>query len=49
MAVDFISCIAAGLVEGDQMSVDGSFLIANASDHSRTTTGFITSGMGLLM
>src|SRR5438034_1395616 len=28
-------CIAAGLVEGEQMSVDGSFIIANASHHSR--------------
>jgi transposase len=28
-------CIAAGLVEGEQMSVDGSFIMANASHHSR--------------
>jgi transposase len=28
-------CIAAGLVEGAQMSVDGSFVMANASHHSR--------------
>jgi transposase len=28
-------CIAAGLVEGEQMSVDGSFIIANANHHSR--------------
>jgi transposase len=28
-------CIAAGLVEGEQMSVDGSFILANASHHSR--------------
>ena len=28
-------CIAAGLVKGEQMSVDGSFLMANASHHSR--------------
>ena len=26
-------CIAAGLVEGEQMSVDGSFIMANASHH----------------
>jgi transposase len=28
-------CIAAGLVKGEQMSVDGSFIMANASHHSR--------------
>jgi transposase len=28
-------CIAAGLVQGEQMSVDGSFIMANASHHSR--------------
>ena len=28
-------CMAAGLVEGEQMSVDGSFIMANASHHSR--------------
>ena len=28
-------CIAVGLVEGAQMSVDGSFVMANASHHSR--------------
>ena len=28
-------CIAAGLVEGEQMSVDGSFIMANASHPSR--------------
>jgi hypothetical protein len=28
-------CIAAGLVEGEQMSVDGSFIMANANHHSR--------------
>ena len=28
-------CIAAGLVKGEQMSVDGSFILANASHHSR--------------
>jgi hypothetical protein len=28
-------CIAAGLVEGEQMSVDGTFIMANASHHSR--------------
>ena len=28
-------CIAAGLVKGEQMSVEGSFLMANASHHSR--------------
>jgi transposase len=28
-------CIAAGLVEGAQMSVDGSFVMAHASHHSR--------------
>jgi hypothetical protein len=28
-------CIAAALVKGEQMSVDGSFLMANASHHSR--------------
>src|SRR5262249_40952610 len=28
-------CLAAGLVEGEQMSVDGSFIMANASHHSR--------------
>jgi len=28
-------CIAAGLVEGEPMSVDGSFILANASHHSR--------------
>jgi Transposase DDE domain len=28
-------CIAAGLVEGEQMSVDGSFTMANANHHSR--------------
>src|SRR5215813_1601121 len=28
-------CMAAGLVEGEQMSVDGSFIMANASNHSR--------------
>jgi hypothetical protein len=28
-------CIATGLVEGEQMSVDGSFIMANASHHSR--------------
>jgi len=28
-------CIAADRVEGEQMSVDGSFLMANASHHSR--------------
>jgi hypothetical protein len=28
-------CIAAGLVEGEQMSVDRSFIMANASHHSR--------------
>jgi transposase len=27
-------CITAGLVEGEQMSVDGSFIMANASHHS---------------
>src|SRR5438034_9912103 len=26
-------CIAAGLVEGEQMSVDGSFIMANAGHH----------------
>jgi transposase len=30
-------CIAAGLVEGEQMSVDGSFIMANASHHSGTS------------
>src|SRR5258705_11384059 len=29
-------CIAAGLVEGEQMSVDGSFIMANASHHDRS-------------
>ena len=29
-------CIQAGLVKGDQMSVDGSFIMADASSHSRT-------------
>jgi transposase len=28
-------CIAAGLVQGEQMSVDGSFIVANANHHSR--------------
>jgi transposase len=28
-------CIQAGLVKGDQMSVDGSFIMADASHHSR--------------
>src|SRR5215471_16501662 len=28
-------CMAAGLVKGEQMSVDGSFIMANASHHSR--------------
>ena len=28
-------CIAVGLVEGEQMSVDGSFIMANANHHSR--------------
>jgi transposase len=28
-------CIAASLVKGEQMSVDGSFIMANASHHSR--------------
>jgi Transposase domain (DUF772) len=28
-------CITTGLVEGEQMSVDGSFVMANASHHSR--------------
>src|SRR6202023_4352247 len=28
-------CIAAGLVKGDEMSVDGSFIQANADHHSR--------------
>ncbi len=30
-----IASIAAGLVEGEQMSVDGSFIMAKASHHSR--------------
>jgi transposase len=28
-------CMAAGLVQGEQMSVDGSFIVANANHHSR--------------
>lgn len=28
-------CIRAGLVQGEQMSVDGSFIVANADHHSR--------------
>lgn len=28
-------CLAAGLVQGEQMSVDGSFIAANANHHSR--------------
>src|SRR5512141_54471 len=28
-------CLQAGLVKGEQMSVDGSFIMANASHHSR--------------
>jgi hypothetical protein len=35
VSVDWGAVIAAGLVEGEQMWVDGNFITANASHHSR--------------
>ena len=37
-------CMSAGLVEGEQMSVDGSFIMANASHHSRIPTRTVQGG-----